>query len=66
MLPNALGAACALYGDTFNPMISLKALSYFKDGDLPELSVECRSLLSEAAGAVTTLPRIRRISDTLV
>jgi hypothetical protein len=64
-LPDALGAACALYGDTFNPMISLKALSYFKDGDLPELPIECQSLLSKAAGAVTTLPRIRRVSDNI-
>jgi hypothetical protein len=33
-LPLALSAAQGLYGSTFNPQITLKALSFFNDGDL--------------------------------
>src|SRR5580693_1577364 len=36
-LARVLGAACAVYGPAFNPLVSLKALSYFGDGDLPSL-----------------------------
>ena len=32
-LATALGAASALYGPTFNPEVTLKALSYFDDGN---------------------------------
>ncbi len=64
-LAYALGAARALYPDTFNPMISLKALSYFEDGDLPHLPSEIKRLLSEAASQVSQLPEIPRVSDSL-
>lgn len=37
-LPFALAAAERLYGASFNPEISLKALSYFDDGNLPTSS----------------------------
>jgi len=37
VLPTALAAAQQLYGPSFNPEITLKALSYFDDGDLREL-----------------------------
>ena len=33
-LPLALSAAQRIYGPTFNPQITLKALSFFDDGDL--------------------------------
>jgi hypothetical protein len=33
-LAEALGAARAVYGPSFNPLPSLKALCYFGDGDL--------------------------------
>lgn len=36
-LPTALAAAQAIYGTAFNPQNTLKALSYFKDGNLPRL-----------------------------
>ncbi|MBI2947332.1 MAG: nucleotidyl transferase AbiEii/AbiGii toxin family protein [Verrucomicrobia bacterium] len=45
-LTDALGAARALYGEQFNPMITLKALSYFADGDLPKLSDGVKQFLS--------------------
>jgi hypothetical protein len=47
-LGSALGAAVAVYGRTFNPLLSLKALSYFADGDLASLADRIKSRLAEA------------------
>jgi hypothetical protein len=49
-LPTALAAGRVVYGRSFNPMITLKALSFFDD--LPTLSAEVRQRLSAAADAV--------------
>jgi hypothetical protein len=51
-LPTALGAALALYGPTFNPEVTLKALSYFDDGNLRELPDDLRFRLVESAREV--------------
>jgi hypothetical protein len=51
-LAEALGAAGAVYGPTFNPLPSLKALCYFGDGDLATLSPDLRARLVEAVGRV--------------
>ncbi len=51
-LSRALGAAVAVYGRGFNPLLSLKALSYFADGDLSSLSNKIQSRLMEAVGKV--------------
>jgi hypothetical protein len=51
-LARALGAARTVYGQAFNPILSLKALSYFADGDLASLSSSVRSRLSEAVRRV--------------
>ena len=48
-LSDALGAAQAVYGEQFNPMITLKALTYFNDGDLPTLPEDVRQSLRAAA-----------------
>jgi hypothetical protein len=48
-LSDALGAAEAVYGGQFNPVISLKALAYFRDGDLPSLPEDVKRTLREAA-----------------
>jgi len=48
-LADALGAARAVYGEQFNPMISLKALSYFGDGDLTTLPEMVKQSLRAAA-----------------
>jgi hypothetical protein len=61
-LPEALGAARALYGGQFHPMIALRALSYFGDGDLSRLPLEVRTFLSEEAGRVTAIPEPARVS----
>jgi hypothetical protein len=48
-LPTALAAAQKLYGPSFNPEITLKALSYFDDGDLRALPEELKNRLAAAA-----------------
>jgi hypothetical protein len=51
-LATALAAARAIYGPSFNPLITLKALSYFDDGDLADLPPEIRLRLVAAARVV--------------
>ena len=51
-LSDALGAARAVYGDVFNPLLSLKALCYFADGDLRVLPQTVKSRLTAAVNAV--------------
>jgi hypothetical protein len=53
-----LAAARLFFGRTFQPAESLKALVYFRDGDLPHLSSADRTTLIDAASAVGALPRI--------
>jgi hypothetical protein len=48
-LSDALGAAQVVYGGQFNPMITLKAMAYFGDGDLPSLPEEVKQALRAAA-----------------
>jgi hypothetical protein len=51
-LPFALAAAEKLYGSSFNPEITLKALSYFEDGNLRELPVDMKFRLAGAVSKV--------------
>jgi hypothetical protein len=51
-LPTALAAARAIYGTTFNPQNTLKALSYFEDGNLRRLPQPVRDRLARAAREV--------------
>jgi len=55
-LPRVLAAGAVVYGRSFNPLITLKALSYFDD--VPALPVEVRERLRAAVEAVdpTRLP----------
>jgi hypothetical protein len=57
-LPTALAAGRVIYGRSFNPLITLKALSYFDD--LPTLPAEVKSRLSAAVAAVdaVSLPEL--------
>lgn len=57
-LPTALAAGLAIYGAGFNPQITLKALCYFADGDLPTLPDQVRRALVDAVAAVD-LDRLR-------
>ena len=51
-LPTVLAAGMVVYGRQFNPLITLKALSYYDD--LPALPTEVRARLSKAVEAVDT------------
>jgi hypothetical protein len=51
-LPFALAAAEKLYGSAFNPEITLKALSYFEDGDLRALPMDMKFRLASAVSKV--------------
>ena len=57
-LPVVLAAGIVVYGRSFNPMITLKALGYFDD--VPALPGEVRARLSKAVEAVdaTRLPSL--------
>jgi len=59
-LATALAAAKAIHKNQFNPLISLKALSFFDDGDLHRLPQATRDRLAAAARAVDSerLPRV--------
>lgn len=48
-LADALGAARAIYGGRFNPLLTLKALSYFGDGDLGTLPANVKATLRAAS-----------------
>jgi hypothetical protein len=48
-LGEALAAARAIYGPTFNAMTTLKALTYFADGNLPTLAATVQTQLRNAA-----------------
>lgn len=54
-----LGAARAIHGEEYNAMLTLKALTYFGDGDLAELPGAVRDRLSSAAAGVDpgSIPR---------
>ena len=51
-LPLALAAGWAIYGGQFNPQNTLKALSYFGDGNLGRLAEAVRDRLAMAARGV--------------
>ena len=53
-LPRALGSGAGALPE-FAPLVSLKALSYFADGDLESLPDDVKRALSEAASRVERL-----------
>lgn len=59
-LPTALASARAIYGPKFNPQITLKALSFFGDGNLSSLPAAVQDRLAGAAREVDLdrLPQI--------
>lgn len=64
-LAAGLAAAAALYGPSFQPAESLRALVFFRDGDLGSLSEAEQRALVKAASAVRELPEARILSRTL-
>jgi hypothetical protein len=64
-LAAGLGAARALFGEGFQPSESLKALTFFGDGDLGTLSRDEKATLVEAVAAVRSLPEVSIVSRRL-
>lgn len=64
-LAQGLAAARAMYGQSFQPSESLKALVYFEGGDLQRLGKEERSSLVKAVSAVGDLPPVAIVSRQL-
>lgn len=66
-LPLALSAAQQLYGAAFNPQITLKALSFFDDGNLRDVPADVKLRLVTAAREVDLdhLPGIERFTRRL-
>jgi hypothetical protein len=62
-LAYALGCAKAVYRNRFDPVLGLKALSYF--GDLPELPKETAEFLQKAAADVRDVPEVQSVSPTI-
>ena len=66
-LPTVLAAGRVLYGRSLNPLITLKALSYFDD--VPALPADVRARLSSAAKSVDLnnlpelMPYVKRADD---
>ncbi len=64
-LAEGLGAARAMFGPNFQPHESLKALGYFGDGDLDQLSADERKVLLLAVHRIDTIPDMGIQSKTL-
>ncbi len=64
-LPDALAGASALFGKAFQPRVTLTALTYFKGGNLEELSPEVQKDLIRVAAAVESVPNNASISPVL-
>jgi Nucleotidyl transferase AbiEii toxin, Type IV TA system len=64
-LPTALSAAQMLYGPRFNPEVTLKALSFFDDGNLRDLPEDLKQRLVDAVRQVDLdhLPALDRNSS---
>lgn len=64
-LADGLAAALAMYGPNFQPSECLRALVFFKDGDLGSLSEREKVTLVTAVTGVRTLPEARILSRRL-
>jgi len=64
-LSRGLASARQLYGRSFQPGESLKALVYFNDGDLNTLTADEKRTLVDAVKAVRHLPEVTLRSKSL-
>jgi hypothetical protein len=63
-LPVALGAAKALYPE-FNPVISLKALTYYGEPTLAGVPTDVREYLTKESAKVESVKTITRIASSI-
>jgi hypothetical protein len=64
-LGHGLAVARQLFGSSFQPSESLKALVYFEGGDLATLASETKETLIAASRGVRSLPNVQLISKEL-
>jgi Nucleotidyl transferase AbiEii toxin, Type IV TA system len=64
-LTKGLASARAMYGKAFQPSENLKALVYFKDGDLAGLDETIKRILLDAVTQVEDIPEMQRLSHRL-
>ena len=65
-LSHAMAAARALYGEQYNPILTIKSLTYFGDGDLYKLTPSQMHQLTQIASRQEfELPTIQRLSNEL-
>jgi hypothetical protein len=64
-LAKGLAAARAMFGNSFQPHESLKALTYFEGGDLHLLTSEVKRTLIRAADEVGILPQVQLIDGLI-
>lgn len=65
-LPDMLGSAQVVFGSPFSPLLALKALTSFEDGDLPTLPEVTRQRLVAAAAAVERIPIVGAYAATIL
>lgn len=64
-LPAGIAAAREIFGKAFQPSESMKAMVYFKDGDLGTLTKDEKNTLVKAVSAVRELPEVAILSRQL-
>ncbi len=64
-LAAGLSGAVALFGPTFNPVLPLKALTYFGDGDLAMVPSEVRERLVRGVKETEELPKVNLHATTI-
>jgi hypothetical protein len=64
MLANAI----AVFGKEFNPLLSLKALTYYQDGNLPQLDEKIKQMLLQLVNQIdlSKLPQVTIQSRQLI
>lgn len=65
-LPDMLGSAQVVFGARFSPLLALKALASFEDGDLPTLPEMTRLRLVAAAASVQRIPILGAYAATIL
>ena len=66
LLPDMLGSAQVVFGPGFSPILALKALTSFTDGDLGTLPEATRRRLTAAAAAVDRIPIVGAYGSTVL
>lgn len=64
-LETGLSIAREMFGNSFQPSESVKAMTWFEGGDLDALAEPDRVLLIEKASAIRKLPMVLRVSPSL-